>query len=54
MLADSIDTGLEKLREPAADVEKIKIEVREKEKGAIMLQEITASTAKAEKKEAEV
>ena len=62
LLADSINTGLEKLREAAADVEKIKIEVREKEKtliiaqekGAVMLQEITASTAKAEKKKAEV
>jgi len=62
VLADSINTGLEKLREAAADVEKIKIEVREKEKtliiaqenGARMLQEITASTAKAEKKKAEV
>merc|ERR1719407_195907 len=62
VLADSINTGLEKLREAAADVEKIKIEVREKEKtlivaqekGAVMLQEITASTAKAEKKKAEV
>ena len=62
VLADSINTGLDKLREAAADVEKIKIEVREKEKtliiaqekGAVMLQEITASTAKAEKKKAEV
>jgi len=62
VLADSINTGLDKLRDAAADVEKIKIEVREKEKtlivaqekGAIMLQEITASTAKAEKKKAEV
>jgi len=62
VLADSINTGLDKLREAAADVEKIKIEVREKEKtlivaqekGAVMLQEITASTAKAEKKKTEV
>jgi hypothetical protein len=62
VLANSINTGLDKLRDAAADVEKIKIEVREKEKtlivaqekGAIMLQEITASTAKAEKEKAEV
>ena len=61
VLADSINTGLEKLREAAEDVEAIKIEVREKEKtlvvaqekGAVMVQEITASTAKAEKKKAE-
>ena len=61
VLADSINTGLDKLREAAKDVEQIKIEVREKEKslviaqekGAIMVQEITASTAKAEKKKAE-
>jgi dynein heavy chain len=61
VLADSINTGLDKLREAAKDVEAIKIEVREKEKtlivaqekGAIMVQEITASTAKAEKKKAE-
>ena len=36
VLADSINTGLEKLREAAADVEKIKIEVREKEKTLII------------------
>ena len=61
ILADSINTGLDKLREAAKDVEQIKIEVRDKEKsliiaqekGAVMVQEITASTAKAEKKKAE-
>jgi len=62
VLADSINVGLEKLLEAAADVEKMKIELKDKEKtlvvaqekSAVLLQEITASTAKAEKKKAEV
>jgi dynein heavy chain len=61
-LANNINTGLEKLMEAAQDVEKMKIELKEKEKtlvvaqekSAVLLQEITASTAKAEKKKAEV
>ena len=62
VLADSINVGLEKLLEAGADVEKMKIELKDKEKtlvvaqekSAVLLQEITASTAKAEKKKAEV
>ena len=62
LLANNINTGLEKLLEAAQDVEKMKGELREKEKtlvvaqekSAVLLQEITASTAKAEKKKAEV
>ena len=62
VLADSINVGLDKLLEAGADVEKMKIELKDKEKtlvvaqekSAVLLQEITASTAKAEKKKAEV
>ena len=62
LLANNINTGLEKLLEAAQDVEKMKVELKEKEKtlvvaqekSAVLLQEITASTAKAEKKKAEV
>jgi len=62
MLASSINTGLEKLLEAARDVDKMKIELKEKEKtlvvaqekSALLLQDITVSTAKAEKKKAEV
>ena len=62
LLANSINTGLEKLLEAGQDVEKMKVELKEKEKtlvvaqekSAVLLQEITASTAKAEKKKAEV
>jgi len=61
-LADNINTGLAKLVEAGADVDKMKVELKEKEKtlvvaqekSAVLLQEITASTAKAEKKKAEV
>jgi dynein heavy chain len=61
-LANNINTGLEKLMEAAQDVEKMKGELKDKEKtlvvaqekSAVLLQEITASTAKAEKKKAEV
>jgi dynein heavy chain len=61
-LAENINTGLSKLLDAAKDVEKMKIELKEKEKtlvvaqekSAILLQDITASTAKAEKKKAEV
>lgn len=61
-LAENINTGLSKLLDAAEDVEKMKVELKEKEKtlavaqekSAILLQDITASTAKAEKKKAEV
>mmetsp|Transcript_22862 Transcript_22862/g.57026 ORF Transcript_22862/g.57026 Transcript_22862/m.57026 type:complete len:4419 (+) Transcript_22862:2-13258(+) len=62
VLASSINTGLSKLVEAGEDVAKMKIELKEKEKGlviaqeksAVLLQEITTSTARAEKKKAEV
>ncbi|KAG8468097.1 hypothetical protein KFE25_007149 [Diacronema lutheri] len=62
ILASSINTGLSKLVEAGEDVAKMKIELKEKEKGlviaqeksAVLLQEITTSTARAEKKKAEV
>ncbi|KAG8470448.1 hypothetical protein KFE25_008869 [Diacronema lutheri] len=62
MLASNINTGLTKLVEAGEDVAKMKIELKEKEKGlvvaqeksAVLLQEITTNTAKAEKKKAEV
>ena len=62
LLANNINTGLEKLVDAAQDVDKMKVELKEKEKtlvvaqekSAVLLQEITASTAKAEKKKAEV
>jgi len=62
MLASSIRTGLSKLVEAGEDVARMKVELKEKEKGlviaqeksAVLLQEITASTARAEKKKAEV
>jgi len=61
-LATSINQGLVKLEQASADVDVMKIELREKEKtlavaqtqSAHMLQEITTSTARAEKKKAEV
>jgi len=61
-LADNINTGLNKLLEAGQDVEKMKVELKEKEKtlvvaqekSALLLQDITASTAKAEKKKSEV
>jgi len=62
MLASNINTGLTKLVEAGDDVSKMKVELKEKEKGlvvaqeksAVLLQEITTNTAKAEKKKAEV
>eukprot|EP00966_Prymnesium_polylepis_P080457 1864171-Prymnesium_polylepis.1 len=61
-LAGSINMGLAKLEQAGTDVENMKVELREKEKtlvvaqeqSAILLQDITASTAKAEKKKSEV
>ena len=61
-LASSINEGLVKLEQASADVDIMKIELREKEKtlavaqsqSAQLLQEITASTARAEKKKGEV
>ena len=61
-LATSINNGLIKLEQASADVDVMKIELREKEKvlavavaqSGQLLQEITTSTARAEKKKAEV
>ena len=61
-LATSINNGLLKLEQASADVDLMKIELKEKEKtlavaqaqSGQMLQEITTSTARAEKKKAEV
>ena len=61
-LATSINNGLLKLEQASADVDVMKVELREKEKvlavavaqSGHMLQEITTSTARAEKKKAEV
>merc|ERR1719313_1357707 len=60
-LANNINVGLTKLLEAAKDVEKMKVELKEKEKtlvvaqekGNVMMNEIQASTAKAEKKKVE-
>ena len=61
-LATNINSGLVKLEQAASDVEVMKVELKEveatlavaQEKSAVLLQEITASTAKAEKKKSEV
>ena len=61
-LASSIIVGLEKLVQATSDVDVMKVELKQKEKGldvakeksGVLLQEITASTAKAEKKKGEV
>ena len=61
-LARKIKVGLAKLDEANEDVAQMKVVLKEKEKtlavaqekSAVLLQEITASTAKAEKKKAEV
>ena len=61
-LALSINNGLLKLEQASSDVDLMKIELRDKEKvlaiaqaeSARMLQDITASTARAEKKKSEV
>jgi len=62
LLANNINVGLDKLIQATKDVDLMKIELKEKEKGllvaqeksAALLHEITASTAKAEKKKSEV
>ena len=61
-LASSINSGLLKLEQASQDVDLMKVELKEKEKtlavavaqSGHMLQEITGSTARAEKKKAEV
>ena len=61
-LADKINNGLVKLEEAATDVEKMKVELKQTEvvlqeasaKSAVLLKEITAGTAAAEKTKAEV
>ena len=61
-LASALGTGLEKLQQATRDVDVMKIELKEKEKtlfvaqekSGVLLQEITASTTKAEKKKSEV
>ena len=62
VLAASIHVGLEKLGQAAVDVDSMKLELKDKvrwlaaaqDKSATLLHEITASTARAEKKKSEV
>ena len=57
VLAKSIEVGLEKLVQATSDVDIMKVELKEKEKGlvvaqeksAVLLNDITASTARAER-----
>lgn len=61
-LAEKVNNGLTKLHEAGEDVERMRLALQEKEqtlveaqkKSALLLQDITASTAKAERKKGEV